>query len=284
MLSDPFAANILFRYANTLPSGAALPSNLVGRSDYVFYVRPWSVFMNALVADEKTANDAIAAANFPASPIRNNMLFSSANGRAVGLATPPAMFANGSVSVGGPYDGIVTLNSTFGSQFDFFRGDGILPNQFDAQRFFQHEIDEVLGLGSILGSGSSTTTNIKPQDLFRYSAAGTRSLTLSSTATSYLSIDGGLTNLVGFNQDGSGDYGDWLSPACGAAVQYVQYAFTCTGSIADVSATSPEGINLDVIGYDLTSTAIAIPEPASALLLATGFLGLGLMRRWRHHS
>ena len=282
--SDNFAANVLFRYANTDPDGSALGSNTLAESNYTVYFRPWNLYMNALVADRTTANDNTAIAHFPASPISTNMVFSSADGRAVGFSTPGVMSADGQIGTGGHYDGIVTLNSNFGSQFDFFRGDGILSNQYDALRSFQHEIDEVLGLGSILGTGLSTATYFRPQDLFRYSAPGARSLTASSNASSYFSIDGGATHIVGFNQNGNGDYGDWLSPACGASVQYVQYAFTCEGTIADVSATSPEGINLDVIGYDLTT---ATPEPASAALFATGLFVLiavlpSRMRRRNH--
>jgi hypothetical protein len=35
----------------------------------------------------------------------------------------------------------------------------------------------------------------------------------------------------------------------------VQNAFACAGQYSDISATSPEGINLDVIGYDLDQTS-----------------------------
>ena len=37
----------------------------------------------------------------------------------------------------------------------------------------------------------------------------------------------------------------------------MQNAFSCTGQSSDIAATSPEGINLDVIGYDLTQTSQA---------------------------
>src|SRR4030095_16710079 len=42
---------------------------------------------------------------------------------------------------------------------------------------------------------------------------------------------------------------------------YVQNAFGCTGQFSDVAATSPEGINLDVIGYDLANTPTPAPTP-----------------------
>ena len=56
------------------------------------------------------------------------------------------MFADGTVGTGGPYDGIVTLNSS--SPFQFTRPPS--SSNFDAQRSFEHEMDEVIGLGSHL--------------------------------------------------------------------------------------------------------------------------------------
>jgi uncharacterized Zn-binding protein involved in type VI secretion len=69
----------------------------------------------------------------------------------------------------------------------------------------------------------------------------------------YFSINSGNTNIVRFNQDTSGDLGDWFSGPCPQANPYVQNAFGCMDQSSDVTATSPEGISLDVIGYDLVS-------------------------------
>jgi hypothetical protein len=118
-------------------------------------------------------------------------------------------------------------------------------------------MDEVLGLGSFLG-GSPPETDFRPQDLFSWSAPGTRSHV--AFGARYFSIDDGNTDIVGFNQDSDGDFGDWLSGFCPQFTPYVQNAFSCKGQLSDISATSPEGVNLDVIGYDLTS-AIAPPGP-----------------------
>jgi hypothetical protein len=74
---------------------------------------------------------------------------------------------------------------------------------------------------------------------------------VTSSGTRFFSIDGGATNVVNFNQDPHGDFGDWLSEDCPQAHPYVQNAFGCTGQYSDIAAISPEGINLDVIGYDL---------------------------------
>jgi uncharacterized protein (TIGR03437 family) len=126
-------------------------------------------------------------------------------------------------------------------------------------------MDEVLGFGSILPSTTDYTGSsaVKPQDLFRYSAPGLTSLTIGTSVSSYFAIDGGVTRIVGFNQQSGGlDYGDWLSPSCAAEAitPLVQYAATCAGTAADVSATSPEGIGLDVIGYDLRSSGTGVAQ------------------------
>src|SRR5207237_10167595 len=121
---------------------------------------------------------------------------------------------------------------------------------FDAQHATEHEMDEVMGLGSGLNVSGS---DLRPQDLFSWSSAGHRNL--SSAGTRYFSINGGSTNIVNFNQDSNGDYGDWLSATCPQAHPYVQNAFSCTGQFSDITPTSPEGINLDVIGYDLVNAA-----------------------------
>ncbi len=246
LFSDPITIQIRFRYATTAPDGSHLPQGLVSESDTVLYIIPWNTYISALRADAATNNDNVANASLPGSALSTNMRPSSANGRAVGLNTPPAMFADGTVGQGGSYDGIVTLNSSM--PFQFSRPvDG---NSFDAQRLTEHEIDEVIGLGSRIGHNSN---DLRPQDLYSWSSAGHRNIT--SSGTRYFSINSGMTNIVGFNQDADGDFGDWLSEPCPQANPYPQNAFSCTGQSSDIAATSPEGINLDVIGYDLTQTS-----------------------------
>ena len=93
--------------------------------------------------------------------------------------------------------------------------------------------------------------NLRPQDLFSWSSPGVRNLTLDGSR--YFSIDSGSTDIVGFNQTPPGDFGDWLSEACPQSHPFVQNAFACPNQFSDISATSPEGINLDVIGYDLVN-------------------------------
>jgi hypothetical protein len=244
LFSDPITIQIYFRYATTGPDGTPLP-NVIGQSDSIVYVVPWSTFINALTADATTSNDNVANASLPGTALSPNIGPHSANGRAVRLNTPPAMFANGTVGSGGPYDGIVTLNSAAPLQFTRPTS----AANFDAQRTTEHEMDEVMGFAS-----HADVSNLRAQDLFSWSSAGQRNV--SSSGGRYFSINGGVANIVGFNQNPNGDFGDWSSTACPQAHPYVQNAFACMGQSSDVTVTSPEGINLDVIGFDLADVVV----------------------------
>ena len=243
--SDPITVSILFRYSTTAPNGSPLSSGTLAQSGYVVYAIPWNTYTGALTADAKTTNDVTANGSLPGSALSTNIRVSSANGRALGMNTPGALNSVGGFS--GTFDGIVTLNSA--DSFQFTRPPG---SNFDAQRSTEHEMDEVLGLGSLIGGAS----DLQPQDLFSWSAPGTRNLT--STGSRYFSINGGTSNIVDFNQNPGGDFGDWLSASCPQPNPYVQNAFGCAGQASDVAASSPEGINLDVIGYDLVTASSTI--------------------------
>ena len=118
LFRDPITVQILFRYTTTLPNGTPFPAGDISRSDWVYYTVPWKPYINALRADAKTNNDILANASLPGTAaLSSNIYPTSAGGRAVGLNTRPAMFANGTVGAGGPFDGIVTLNSAAPFQF-----------------------------------------------------------------------------------------------------------------------------------------------------------------------
>ena len=246
LFTDPITIQIRFRYSTTAPDGTHLSMRTLALTDILLYQIPWSSYITALRADATTSNDTQATASLPGTALSGNIRPSSAGGRAVGLNTPPSMFANGSVGQGGPYDAIVTLNSA--APYQFNRPPS--ASSFDAQRAIEHEVDEAIGLGSRLGGNGN---DLRPQDLFSWSSPGNRNI--STSGTRYFSINGGANNIVNFNQDPAGDLGDWLSEQCPQTHPYVQNAFACAGQYSDISATSPEGINLDVIGYDLTQTS-----------------------------
>jgi hypothetical protein len=240
----------------TFDEGGGLGSSTTG----IFQVS-YSTYRTALVADAKTANDATAVAQLPVqatSPVDGNinMWLTAANLDALGLAHG-ALASYGTITLN---TSIMNLDRTT-----------IDPTKYDLQGVAMHEIDEVLGLGSGLNLPTTFPQLSRPQDLFRYSAPGVRSYS-TSASTSYFSIDGGVTNLVDFNQTSGADYGDWQS----SPTVRVQDAFGTPGMIPTYGV---EALNLDVIGYDLATDT---PEPGTVLLAAAGFGLLGIkIRRQR---
>jgi hypothetical protein len=264
LFSDPITIEILFRYATTAPDGTPLPADVLAGSLSVICTIPWDTAGYFLRGDARTSNDNLAIASLPGIALSANIVASSANGRAVGLNTPPIPYPG----LGGPYDGIITLNSS--SQLQFTRP--TIAGNYDAQQSTEHEIDEVMGLGS--GLGWDLNGDLRPQDVFSWSSPGVRNFSTPS-GTRYFSIDGGNTKIVDFNQDPGGDFGDWFSEGCPQAHPYVQNAFGCPGQSSDVSATSPEAINLDVIGYDL----VALPAPPPVVNAVVNTNGASKMTR-----
>ena len=255
LFNDPITVSILFRYSTTADPCGVPPPNFLGQSCTWGYDEAWTVYANRLIADATTANDATANASLPGSALSTNIHVSSANGRAVGLTTPGNLFFNGS----GPYDATITLNST-PSLLLFTRPPS--GSSYDALAVTQHEIDEVLGLGANANGGG--TNNLRPQDLFSWSSAGNRNL--STNGTRYFSINSGGMRIVDFNQS-SGDKGDWVSDCQHFYVQ--MQALQGQIPISDVTATSPEGINLDVIGYDL-GASLSNDQCSGAIALSSG--------------
>ena len=220
--------------------------NLIGASNSGIHQIDWNTYIAGLRADAKTDNDRSAIATLPTTALSTIILTNSALGRAVGLNTPPVMFADGSLGLGGPYDGIITINSLHPVQFTR----PVSAGNYDGQMFTEHEIDEVLGHGSHLGGPAPQ--HLAPMDLFSWASLNARNT--SESGRRFFSIDRGLHFLAQFNQNPGGDFGDYDSDDfCPATRLYVQNAFNCDGQSTDISATSPEGIALDVIGYDLVS-------------------------------
>jgi len=249
LFSDPVTVSILYRYTTVADPCQAVGTGTLAQSCTSIYNIPWSNFINALIADATTANDATANATLPGSALSTNITVSSANGRSVGFNTPGTTTFNGA----GPFDATITINSN--QNFQFTRPPG--PNNYDLLRTVEHEMDEVLALGSGVNQ-----TNLRPQDLFSWSAAGVRNTTTSGSR--YFSINSGNTNIVNFNQIAGGDFGDWFSESCPQTHPYVQNANSCPGQVDDVTATSPEGINIDVAGYNLrTGGPTPTPMPTA---------------------
>jgi hypothetical protein len=246
----------------------------------------YTSFRSQLASRATSAEDAQALATLPVqtnNPVNGdaNVEVTTALFRALGFnANPPA----------GQPDSTISLNL---SLLNLSRTGAQNPSDYDLQAVVTHEMDEVLGSGgagsqlnyAVESNGNSTTgIPVGPMDLFRYSAAGVRSFSTSSSVTSYFSINGGVTNLVGFNQQGASgsDFGDW---ATGVTPQ-VQDAYGTPG--VDINLGSNELKALDVVGWTLTPQGLAIenglqsvPEPRLVYLLPIGLLALGIYRRQR---
>jgi hypothetical protein len=165
------------------------------------------------------------------------------------------------LGLGGAYDGVVTINSAKPVQFTR----PVSAGNADGRMFTEHEIDEVLGLGSHLGSAQPQF--LFAQDLFSWASLNARNTT--NTGERHFSIDRGLHFIVTFNQDPGGDYGDWESePQCPQNHTRVQNAWNCYGQSAEISATSPEGINLDVVAMTLSPATLAAAACLEISLLA----------------
>lgn len=225
--SDPITVTILFQEINT--------SGFYGTSQWWYYGIPYSQYRSALQQDATTSYDTVALAHLPtgtANPVTGNssVRVKTANLRAIGIFGDNSGLANG-------VDGIIGLHT---SELNLSRPDTD-PNKGDLLATVEHEMDEVLGLSSSLDQGAGTPL---PEDLFRYSAEGSRSFTTSGD-DAYFSIDG-TTLLARCNQVSGEDYGDWWSS--GPRTPQVQDAFASNGAMPNPKV---ELIALDVIGYNL---------------------------------
>ena len=181
-----------------------------------------------------------------------------------------ALGYTGVAPVGG-FDGTITLNTALTNP-----GSPGSSLNYNLMSVAEHEIDEVLGLGSD-DSGTGFFADPAPEDLFRYDSSGNRSYTTNPLAQAYFSINGS-TLLAQFdNQGDGGDWGDWQSnPLPAGVAAKVQDAYATPGSNPFLSLNSPEVTALDAEGYNLVSPA---PEPGTIFLSLSALAGLFLMRR-----
>jgi hypothetical protein len=229
-------------------AGQRLFFGALGESQTNIYQYQYSSLYSAMASEANAPNgtqdqrNAVASlGSSTTSPISNaHYWVSSANARELGLGLPA-----GATSP----DGWIG----FGKVSWYFGTGTQSSGQYDFVSTAEHEISEVMGRIALLGASVNDGGTVIPNgfgnlDLFRFSSAGTRSLTGGQAA--YLSFDGGTTALKSFNTTAGGDWGDWQSSSTSDAYD----AFASSGHLDPVSAI--DGRELNVLGYTLTSPIV----------------------------
>jgi hypothetical protein len=230
----------------------------------------------------------------------------SALGSALGIAgagltgtTGPAA-GNTACAIGtaGCYNGVVTLTNAPGTWYYDQQGGTEASDVYDVYAAVYHEVDEILGTSSCIGTQASNnlltddcdgafkngiTGNPSDIDLFRFNSAGTLALNNAvigqndAGGNPYFSYNGGATNGANgkiYNTVANGDdYADYRS-VCPGGPFAIQDAEGCPGTDKGLSILNDGGaeINeLNAIGYDLTS---ATPEPGTMSLFGLALAGL----------
>jgi hypothetical protein len=224
--SDPVTVTITFK---NVKSGLGASLTSYTSATYVD-------FLTALKAHATTANDTLALAKLPVqtnNPVNGDPTISLtlSNARTLGFSanTNP-----------GETDSTISLNI---SLMNISPSDAD-PSKYSLRETTLHELTEVLGSSSALDSG--TTGPVNPIDLFRYDDKGNRSYTQDPNASAFFSLNG-TTMLAQFNQDKSGDFGDYFS-INGNQKPQIQDAFGSPG--ASNVPLGAELVTLDVVGYN----------------------------------
>ena len=234
--SDAVTINIKVGYGEV--NGQQLGAGALGESLTYLSSYSYTQLTAALRTDAKSATDTAAVASLPSSnPTGGSFWTSSAQAKALGLAGPSTAT-----------DGFVGFSAT--NAFDYTESDGITAGQYDFFGTALHELTEVMGRMMLTGGSIGGTANSNYLlDLLHYSAAGTHSY--SASTPGYFSIDGGKTNLGGFNTVRGGDAGDWGSAMGNDAFN----AFSSPGVVNGPS--SADLTLLDAIGWDRAGVSAA---------------------------
>ena len=272
----------------------------LGESLYTTTDVSYTAYRNALIAHEGDANDATAVSTLPSSEPSTfgagNVQVTTALAAALGLSGIMGIESDGvtlcsTPGTGNCYNGIITIatpNLLPSGQSYYYRSGAQDAQAYDFYSVIEHEADEVLGTGSCIGTRPGATNTPRNEcggsasaaDLFRYSAAGTRSYVSSGNgATAYFSIDGGVTIIADYNNSPNfEDYGDWS-----ASCQKVQDAIGCPGKSFDITNDGGAEISvLDAVGFNLSSSPTSsTPEPSTLAMFAGGIALLASVRRQR---
>jgi len=185
---------------------------------------------------------------------------------------------------------------TFGTNSNFAYNGKPGTNQYDFLGIASHELNEALGIGSLMNGFANNNTNVtgannyfEGEDFFRYGTNKNHFITTDPNAKVYFSYDGGKTLVDQFNEDNNAagnpklDRGDWVwgnSGAPSGSHIEVQNAVTYVGQAAPLLTASPttsEFVVLSTLGY-------SVPEPSALALAGVGVVLGAVVRRNRRRQ
>jgi hypothetical protein len=246
LFSNKDVINIQVGYGEV--AGTRMGAGALGESESYGYLTNYQTVNTALQKDavastyQQSADMTLSALD----PTHGGQFFvTSAQAKALGLSNAMATAVDGYIGLSSAYPMDYAANIV---------GNKIAANQFDAIGNAEHEISEIMGRIGTEGALMNGKATYTPLDLFRYTSDGVRDVTPS---VGYFSINGGRSNLSGYNNPhNGGDAADWATANGTVGASYDAYnAFTSPGATATVS---PVDIIEDaVLGYRLTTAGVA---------------------------
>jgi hypothetical protein len=244
--------------------------NFLAESQTGYYALSYSQY-KSLLQSNATSNAAnttlstaiahLASGNLPGSG--GDVLVTSADARvALGLTSDTGCFNSSGTyveSCGQAYDGVITLNTSLSLNYTTTP----VAGEYSAIAGIEAQLNEILGgggAGSVLNSYScgGNGTNIGVLDPYRYSSPGTPSFSSCNGTSAYLSVDGGNTDIIQFDNNPDEELGDFNTN------DNVQSAVPVSGIVPTYTTSSPEFTMMESIGYDsqltLTATASAATQ------------------------